>query len=1197
MKNASHKLRQQALLLIAACLLNPGTSFAKLPAGYTNSPFNVPHVPDQLLVQFKAGFSSDFIEARLSNLGTRRLSRFRAVNVELVQVPGGLNLERFAQELARESMIAFVEPNYRYKVSRRPNDANYSSQWQLENTGGNFIGGSGAGIPGADLNMVAAWDIEALGSGSRIAIIDDAVEITHEDLAPNVVSGGKCFESGTDYCAGGPNNPNPSASDQDHGTLVAGAALARGDNVTGVASPAWRASLLAYKTDLTSAAITAAINDAISSNAHIINMSFGGPTPSQSTRAALAAAQAAGILAITSAGNADANNDRSSAHYPSNYDLPNVIAVAASDGYDDIAGFSQWGAFIVELAAPGSRVQTTAVNDSYRSVSGTSFSSPLVAGVAALIRAHTGATGNNAWKQTRAHLLYGGVNGLGLGGSLTPGRDRKSIPGRVQAGRLDAERALQGPPGGVVVINGFTVDDSATGNGNGLLDANESADLVIELENVWSTETNVIGTLVPFDSSNIPNAFESGQLTADQPTQTFGSIAQDQKVTARFPVTLGNVTGNEHYFLTLQLQSDSGPLPDRYFMIEIGTLQNGVQVTQSIQRLNFDEFHAWHIDVPPGASNLVISTTADNPTNGTCRHSDGLDYPASIDIDLLVRYNAPPDYAIALDPPEGDESFFVDPLTEISGNCGGHETVTFPNPPRAGTYHIVVVNFDQVRHDYTLVANFDAPQEGSILFDQAQYATVESDGFVNLSVSRTGGAGAVSIDYATRDSSATSVSDYTASSGTLSWNDGETGSKTFQVSTTDDGVFEPDEQFFVDLSNPTGGATLGSPSTATVTITDDDNPGELGFTSAAYQVTENGLVATIGVSRTNGNKGLLTVNYTTMDGTASAGADYQAANGTLVWMDGETSEKFFDIPIIEDPMIEADETVLLAISGPTPAVVLTRADAVLTIDDNDDPGSVSFEQAGYSLSETDGNLTVTVNRNGGDLAGNASVDYATADLTATAGGDYQATSGTLSWLAGEGGAKTFVVVINDDSVIESNESFSLNLSNPSSGLTVSGPGTINVEILDDDDPGQLQFATASQSINEGSASLTVTVNRAAGAKGAVGVSYSTSGGSAISGTDFTAVSGNLVWADGDTAAKSFTVSITNDSLVENSESFTIALSSPTNGARLGTPSTLTATIIDNDRQPVSGGGGGGALGWLGLGFLLMTMSRRRTWAA
>lgn len=1180
-----------AALLASLSLLLATEANARLPADSDASSRGPEHVPGQLLVQYKSGFSDDFIEARLVNMGLNRLDRYQALNTDLVAVPVGFDLERFAQEIRRESMVSLVEPNYIYRKELRPDDTRFSLQWQLENNGANYVGNNGAGLPGADLNLVPAWDIQAFGAGSIIAIIDDAVETSHEDLAPNILAGGKCFESGGSYCGGNPNNPNPTGADQDHGTWVAGSAAARGDNTIGVASPAWRASILPYKTDLTSAAITASINDAVTKGAHIINMSFGGPTPSASTRAALATAQANGILAIASAGNGDANNDRSKAHFPSNYDLPNVFSIASSDGYDDISGFSQWGAFTVELAAPGSLVQTTSTGDSYVAVSGTSFASPLVAGVAALIKAETGASGPNAWKQLRAHLLYGGVNGVGLGGTQTPGRDRKAIPGRVQAGRLDAARALQGPPGGVIVINGFTVDDSATGNNNGLLDPNESADLIIEVENVWTTESNVTGTLLPFDSATIPSAFESGQLSATAPTQSFGTIAQDQKVTARFPVTLGNVTQNEQYFLTLQLASDNGTLPDRYFTMEIGELQNNVTVTQAIQRLNFDEFHAWHVDVPPGASNLVIATTADNPTGGTCSDG-GQSNPASIDIDLLARFGQPPEYSIALAPPEGSESFYTDPATRVSGNCGGHETLIYPTP-QAGTYHIVVVNFDQVQHDYTITASFDAPQEGTIVFDPPDYLIDENAGTVVMSVSRTGGSGVVSVDYATRDGSAAAGSDYASATGTLSWADGETGSKTLSVNLIDDAAFEADEQFFVDLQNPTGGASIGSQATGNVTIIDDDNPGELGFTSSTYSAVENGLVATIGVTRSNGNKGVLAVDYASADGSATAGSDYQAASGTLLWADGEAGEKTFQVQILEDAVLEADETVLLSISNPVPTVPLTPTSSVLTIDDNDDPGSVSFDQASFLVDETAGSVQISVTRSGGDLAGSASIDYATADQTATAGSDYQAASGTFSWLPGEGGSKTVTINISDDTAFEPDEIFTFTLSNPSSGLTIAGSSSATVTITDDDDPGQLQFSAATQSIGEAGGTVTVTVNRIGGFKGAVDVSYETATGTAT-GSDFTAANGTLSWTDGDSGSRTVDITINNDTLNENGESFTVTLSAPTNGARLGSPATITITIIDND-QPAGGGGGGGggSMGWLGIALMVVGVARRR----
>ena len=123
--------------------------------------------------------------------------------------------------------------------------------------------------------------------------------------------------------------------------------------------------------------------------------------------------------------------------------------------------------------------------------------------------------------------------------------------------------------------------------------------------------------------------------------------------------------------------------------------------------------------------------------------------------------------------------------------------------------------------------------------------------------------------------------DYTAASGTLSWIDGETASKSFTVSITDDPVVESGETVNLALSLPTGGALLGTPSTAVLNITDNDVT--LQFSSPTFSVGEAGPTATITATRVGTSIGAVSVAYATSDGTANAGSDYTGASGTLSW--------------------------------------------------------------------------------------------------------------------------------------------------------------------------------------------------------------------------------------------------------------------------------------------------------------------------
>lgn len=230
-----------------------------------------------------------------------------------------------------------------------------------------------------------------------------------------------------------------------------------------------------------------------------------------------------------------------------------------------------------------------------------------------------------------------------------------------------------------------------------------------------------------------------------------------------------------------------------------------------------------------------------------------------------------------------------------------------------------------------------------------------------------------------------------------------------------------------------------------------------------------------------------------------------------------------------------------------------------------EPGQLQFSSASFGGTEG-ATVTVAVTRTGG-ASGQASIGYVASDRTAIAGSDFVATQGTLTWASGDMGAKSFTVQLIDDAAVEPTEFVELTLLNPT-GARMAEPSRATIAIADNDGaapPGSLQFSTSSHSTAEGQGNVTLTVTRTGGAGGAVSVRYITVSGTA-GGSDFGPASATLAWADGDTSAKSFTVSIVDDNQVEGIETFSVQLSNPTGGATLGSPATATISIADNDTQ-------------------------------
>jgi len=344
--------------------------------------------------------------------------------------------------------------------------------------------------------------------------------------------------------------------------------------------------------------------------------------------------------------------------------------------------------------------------------------------------------------------------------------------------------------------------------------------------------------------------------------------------------------------------------------------------------------------------------------------------------------------------------------------------------------------------------------------------------------------------------------------------------------------------------------------------------GTLQFQSATYEVEEDGASVRIYASRTGGSSGAASVNYATADDSATAGSDYTAASGTLDWSDGDSADKYFDVPISDDSNPEDTENFMAALSGASGASLGSPSTTTVTIPTNDQlTDTLQFKSATYSVTEDGGSLRVYVSRSSssvGSAPGAASVDYATADGSATAGSDYTAVAGTLNWADGDLDDKYFDVVITDDVDPEGAEDFTAALSGVS-GAAIDSPSTTTVTIESNDQPaGVLQFKAATYGTAENGASVRIYVSRTGGASGVASVNYATADGSATAGSDYTPVSAALNWADGDSVDKHFEVPIIDDVEPEFSEDFSAVLSGAI-GASIGGTDTTTVTIAASDQ--------------------------------
>ncbi len=236
---------------------------------------------------------------------------------------------------------------------------------------------------------------------------------------------------------------------------------------------------------------------------------------------------------------------------------------------------------------------------------------------------------------------------------------------------------------------------------------------------------------------------------------------------------------------------------------------------------------------------------------------------------------------------------------------------------------------------------------------------------------------------------------------------------------------------------------------STVTIHSDDVT-EISLDSSSATLTEGGGPATVTAVRNGVLNGAVSVDYATLDGTAVAGEDYTARTGTLSWADGDGAPKTISIPISNDGLIEIDETLGLSLSNPAGgATIVAPSSATLTIHDNDGT-FLRFVVASFAADEIGGAVEIAVGRFGGDVSGAVSADFATSDDLAEAGIDYVPTSGTLNWADGDSAAKTFWVTILDDGLLEGPENVILTLSNPMGNAVLDQPSSSVVVISDDE---------------------------------------------------------------------------------------------------------------------------------------------------
>ncbi|MFO0674822.1 MAG: Calx-beta domain-containing protein [Polyangiaceae bacterium] len=428
----------------------------------------------------------------------------------------------------------------------------------------------------------------------------------------------------------------------------------------------------------------------------------------------------------------------------------------------------------------------------------------------------------------------------------------------------------------------------------------------------------------------------------------------------------------------------------------------------------------------------------------------------------------------------------------------------------------------------------------------------------------------VTVDFKTADGTATSGGvaaagglDYEAASGTVTFAPAET-SKDVSITINGDTFDEADETFALNLSNAQNGIIAKAQGVGT--ITNDDGAPSVTIDDVAVDEGQAGttnLVFTATLSNTSGRA--VKVDYATADGTAKAGGalasggqDYLATSGTLTFPPG-TSTQTVSVAVNGDVLNEVNETLTVTLSNPVNVTLGGKSQGVGTITNDDAAPSIVINDVAVNEGNsgtTAMSFTVTlVDATNAPVASgrSVSVDYATADVSATAGSDYVATTGTLTFAPGVT-TQNVVVQANGDVTSESNETFNVVLSNASNAtlLDATGVGTIT------NDDGTLPFLNVTDtSITEGNSGttlLTYTVTLSAAAAANVTVQYTTADGTANSGgalatggQDYVPTSGTLTFTPGQ-LSKNVTVTVNGDTVNEGDDTVQLVLFNPSANA-------------------------------------------------
>jgi serine protease len=506
-------------------------------------------VPGEVIVKLRGGLTpkgAAQINADAQVVGDEHVADIEDGQIRKLLIRG--TVADAIRNLSGNSWVEYVQPNYILHADLTPNDPSYGQLWGLKNTG--QVINTVPGKPGADISAEAAWNVTTGSANVIVGIVDTGVDYNHPDLTANMWSN----PGGVGGCAVGTRGYNAILKtcdpndDHYHGTHCAGTIGAVGNNAVGVVGVNWTVRMMALKfLDATGSGTTAdaitAIDFAVQAkiagqNVRVLSNSWGGGAFSQALLDEINKANTNNILFVAAAGNSAADNDVTP-HYPSSYNAPNMVAVAATDNNDGLASFSNFGATSVHLGAPGVDIYSTQPGALYQFLSGTSMATPHVAGAAALVLAAQPTLTTAALKTT----LLSNTDPL------------PSLAGKTSSGgRLNAAKAVGAPP-------------PPPPSPDYSLSASPSSQTVAPgagtSYTVTVTRTGGFAGSVAFSVSGLPagaaGSFNPASTTAN--TSTLSVTTATTTPTGTFPLTITGTSGTLSRTASVSLVVSSTPPP------------------------------------------------------------------------------------------------------------------------------------------------------------------------------------------------------------------------------------------------------------------------------------------------------------------------------------------------------------------------------------------------------------------------------------------------------------------------------------------------------------------------------------------------------------------------------------------------------------------------------------------------------------